>query len=72
MRDNTTMTDRLVEVVQKHDRNPINTVGALLSVAALMATRVRITKADWDRSCHRCWEAHQAKWAEYDESKGQA
>ena len=70
--DNKTMTDRIVEVVQKHDRNPINTVGALLSVAALMATRVRITKADWDRSCHRCWEAHQAKWAEYDESKGQA
>lgn len=70
--DNKTMTDRLVEVVQKHDRDPINTVGALLSVAALMATRMRITKADWDQSCRRCWEEHQAKWAEYDKSKGQA
>lgn len=70
--DNKTMTDRIVEVVQKHDENPVNTVGALLSVAALMATRMHITNEDWVRSCRRCWEAHQAKWAEYDKSKGQA
>lgn len=63
------MTDRILELVFAHDKNPVQTIAALLTVAAMMATRLRLSDQEWQAATTAAWAGNKAKWADYDRGK---
>ncbi len=64
------MTDRILELVLAHDKNPIGTIAALLSVAAMMASRLKMPDKEWQDATSAVWNGHKESWALYDRGSG--
>jgi hypothetical protein len=62
------MRDRILNLIFTHGSkaNPIGDIGALLGVAAMMATRLGFNEEDWNAGCSAALREARVMWAAHD------